>query len=124
MASGNQTVKIYNVDKSTEKIITLDQLFSSGSDYQTPISQNIKEQMRSQMKADPNLTYWLDGSEVPQWDFQSVDPSTTFYVNQSGNLVIVFDEGQVAPMFMGAVEFTIPSSITSPITRSGYLKGS
>lgn len=121
MASGDQSVKIYNVDKSTGKIITLAQLFKSGSDYATPISENIKDQMHQQMEEDPNLTYWVDGSDVPAWDFQSVDPNTTFYVNQDGNLVIVFDEGAVAPMYMGVVEFTIPDSAISAIALPSYL---
>ncbi|MDD4564639.1 MAG: RsiV family protein [Eubacteriales bacterium] len=122
MASGAESVKIYNVDKSTGKIITLDQFFKQGSDYAAAISDNIKEQMRDQMKQDPDLTYWVDGSDVPEWDFQSVGKDSTFYVNQDGNLVIVFDEGDVAPMFMGVAEFTIPSSVTADITLPGYLQ--
>lgn len=122
MASGDESVKIYNVDKATGKILTLDQLFQPGSDYAGPISENIKVQMRQKMKEDPDLTYWLDGSDVPQWDFQSVDKDSTFYVNGDGNLVIVFDEGAVAPMFMGVQEFTIPGSVVSGIALSGYLK--
>lgn len=122
MASGDQSVKIYNVDKATGKILNLSQLFKSGSDYAAPISESIKSQMRQQMKQNPDLTYWVDNSDVPEWNFKSVDQDTTFYVNQDGNLVIVFDEGAVAPMFMGVVEFVIPDSVISDIALPGYFK--
>lgn len=120
MADGAESVKIYNVDKASGKIITLDQLFKQGSDYAAAISDNIKEQMRQQMKQDPDLTFWID-SDVPAWDFQSVSEGSTFYVNEDGNLVIVFDEGEVAPMFMGVEEFTIPGTVTADIALPGYL---
>lgn len=120
MADGAESVKIYNVDKASGKIITLDQLFKQGSDYAAAISDNIKEQMRQQMKQDPDLTFWID-SDVPAWDFQSVSEDSTFYVNEDGNLVIVFDEGEVAPMFMGVEEFTIPGTVTADIALPGYL---
>lgn len=122
MADGAESVKIYNVDKASGKIITLDQLFKQSTDYAVPISESIKNQMRQKMKEDPNLTYWIDESDVPAWDFQSVDKDSTFYVNQDGRLVIVFNEGDVAPMFMGVQEFVIPDSVTKDIALPGYLK--
>jgi len=121
MADGAESVKIYNVDKATGKIITLDQLFKQGNDYAAVISENIKEQMRQQMKQNPDLTFWIDDSDVPAWDFQSVSKDSTFYVNEDGTLVIVFDEGEVAPMFMGVEEFTIPGAVTADIALPGYL---
>ena len=70
--------------------------------------------MKAQMKEDENVTYWLD-SEVPEWDFDSISDAATFYINQDGNLTIVFDEGEVAPMSMGVVEFEIPADIIQDI---------
>lgn len=120
MADGAEYVKIYNVDKATGKIINLSQLFQSGSDYAAPITDNIKEQMRQKMKADPDLTYWVDDSEVPEWDFKTVSQDTTFYLNGDNQLVIVFDEGEVSPMFMGVQEFVIPDAALSDIALPGY----
>lgn len=122
MASGDESVKIYNVDKATGRIIALDQMFQKDSNYIDVISENIKEQMRQQMKEDSSLTYWLDDSDVPEWNFESIDKDATFYVNEDGQLVIVFDEGAVSPMFMGVREFTIPTAILSDIALPDYLK--
>ena len=66
------------------------------------------------------ITYWLD-SETPEWDFQSVREDSTFYVNEKGNLVIVFDEYEVAPGYMGSVEFEIPDEVTRDLVQEGFL---
>ncbi|KAF5058839.1 Anti-sigma-V factor RsiV [anaerobic digester metagenome] len=121
MASGNESVKIYNVDKATGKILTLGDLFQSGSGYLDVLTKNIQAQMRTQMDADENLYYWLD-DEVTDWNFTALDPDTAFYVNENGQLTIVFNEGDVAPMYMGVVEFTIPTNAISDIAVPGYLK--
>lgn len=121
MASGNESVKIYNVDKATGKILTLGDLFQSGSGYLDVLTKNIQAQMRTQMDADENVYYWLD-DEVTDWNFTALDPDTAFYVNENGQLTIVFNEGDVAPMYMGVVEFTIPTNAISDIAVPGYLK--
>ena len=33
--------------------------------------------MKKRMEEDENLTYWID-SEVPEWDFKSINDDTTF----------------------------------------------
>ena len=50
-------------------------------------------------------------------DFQTITGDTTFYLNEKGNLVIVFQEGEVAPMYMGAVEFEIPAEVLDDIRK-------
>ena len=121
MASGSQEVKIYNVDKATGRILTLSDLFKSGSNYLDVLTKNIQEQMQAQMDADDSLYYWLH-DEVSDWNFTALSPDATFYVNEGGQLVIVFNEGDVAPMYMGVCEFTIPSDIVAGIALPEYLK--
>lgn len=120
MASGAQMVKIYHIDKNTGEMIGLSGLFKEGADYAKPISDNIKEQMKSQMEADEMATYWLD-SDTPEWNFETVTADTTFYINESGKLVIVFDEYEVAPGYMGSVEFEIPTEVIADIVQDGFL---
>ena len=120
MASGNESVMIYNVDKDTGKIISLSDLFKADSDYISVLTENIQSQMREQMQADDSVYYWLD-DEVEEWNFKELSPDATFYVNDAGELVIVFNEGDVAPMYMGVCEFTIPADVTKDIARPGYL---
>lgn len=121
MASGEETVKIYHIDKKTGELINLSGIFKEGVNYIDPISENIREQMKEQMAADENVTYWLD-SDTPEWDFKSITADTTFYINEEGRLVIVFDEGEVAPMSMGSVEFTIPTEVIQDIVQDGFIK--
>lgn len=121
MASGEETVKIYHIDKKTGELINLSGIFKEGVNYIDPISENIRKQMKEQMAADENVTYWLD-SDIPEWDFKSITADTTFYINEEGRLVIVFDEGEVAPMSMGSVEFTIPTEVIQDIVQDGFIK--
>ena len=106
MASGSEYRKTFNIDKNTGEILSLKDFFQEGSDYIGVISDAIKAQMKQQMEQDDSVIYWLD-SEVPEWDFQAIDDDTSFYFDGQGDLVIQFDEYEVAPGSMGAVSFTI-----------------
>ena len=121
MASGEETVKIYHIDKQTGKMISLSGIFKEGTNFIDPISNNIKEQMKEQMAADENVMYWLN-SDTPEWDFQSITADSTFYINEDGKLVIVFNEGDVAPMSMGSVEFVIPTEVIQDIVQDGFVQ--
>ncbi len=121
MASGAQMVKIYHIDKQTGELLNLAGLFKEGADYVTPISENIKEQMRELMAADESMMYFLD-SDIPENDFQSVKEDNTFYINEKGKLTIVFDEYEVAPGYMGSVEFQIPTEVVQDLVQEGFLK--
>ncbi|NBH12711.1 DUF3298 domain-containing protein [Lachnospiraceae bacterium] len=121
MASSSLSQKIYHIDKTSGKMITLQDLFLDKTDYQTAISENIKTQMKQQMAEDETKVYWLD-SDVPEWDFQHISEDVNFYINESGRLTIVFDECQVAPGYMGIVTFEIPTDVVQDIVKDGYLK--
>lgn len=121
MNSGNESVMIYNVDKSTGSILTLADLFLPDSDYIAVLTENIKEQMQARMDADENVHYWLH-DEIEAMNFKELSPDVAFYVNENGELVIVFNEGDVAPMYMGVVEFAIPAEVTADIAQPGLLK--
>ena len=120
MASGAESVRIYHIDKQTGKMINLKGLFKEDVDFITPISDNIKKQMKEQMAADESKMYFLD-SDMPETDFQSISEDTTFYVNDDGKLVIVFDEYEVAPGYMGTVEFVIPTEVIEGIVQDGFV---
>lgn len=111
--SSNTIRKIYNIDKRNETVLSLEGMFKN-NDYIDVISQNIKEQMRENMKKDKNKHYWLD-DEIAEMNFKSIDKNQDFYINENGELVICFDKYDVAPGYMGLVEFTIPSNIIEPL---------
>lgn len=122
MASGTQMVKIYHIDKQTGEMIGLDGLFKDGADYITAVSENIKEQMKERMAADESLVYWVDNEDMPEVNFKSIKEDNTFYVNENGKLTIVFDEYEVAPGYMGSVEFEIPTEAVEDLVQEGFLK--
>jgi hypothetical protein len=114
--SGYQWNYYYTIDLNTGERLQLKDIFAEGADYITPISENIKEQMREQMAADENIYYWLE-DEIEEWNFKAITDETSFYLNDKGNVVIGFDEGEVAPMYMGTVEFEIPAEALQGIRK-------
>ncbi len=106
----------YTIDLNTGERLSLKDIFKDGADYRTPISENIKEQMKAQMQADENVTYWLD-QEVEEWNFKTISDDVSFYLNEKGNVVIAFNEGDVAPMYMGTVSFEIPADVLDGIRK-------
>lgn len=115
--SGTEYQYFYHIDKTTGEIATLKDLFKDGADYKTAISDDIKKQMREQMDADENVIYWLDDEEVPEWNFQSIKDDQNFYLDENGQIVICFDEYEVAPGYMGLVQFTIDPDAVADILK-------
>lgn len=116
-ASGYEQHKYYHIDKRTGNIATLKDLFIDNADYVSPISEEIKRQMRENMAKDENLIYFLDSEITPEEDFVQIQPEQNFYFNENGDIVIAFDEYEVAPGYMGSLEFVIPSDILEPVRK-------
>jgi hypothetical protein len=114
--SGEEEDYYYTIDRMTNQQLALSDLFEAGADYVTPISENIKEQMRTQMAADENVSYWLDDEDdFAEYDFNTIDENTSFYLDEDGRVVIAFNEGDVGPMSMGCVTFTIDNDVLASI---------
>lgn len=116
-ASGYEHNQFYTIAKQTGNVVTLEDLFAEGSDYISAISENIKTQMREQMAADEGVIYFLDVDDMPEFNFQGITEQTNFYFNEKDELVIAFDEYEVAPGYMGAPEFVIPQEVTAAILK-------
>ncbi|MBS5934948.1 MAG: DUF3298 domain-containing protein [Clostridiales bacterium] len=115
-ASGNQYYRFYHIDKKTNSVATLSTVFKDDVDYITPISENIKEQMRANTNEDKGIVYFLDDEEISD-NFKEIKPDQNFYFNSNNDLVIVFDEYEVAPGSMGNPEFVIPNSVISGLLK-------
>lgn len=116
-ADGFEQTNHFVINKKTGQIETLMSLFGEDTDYVTPISHNIIEQMRAQMTEDPDVEYWLDSEEEPEMDFSRIREDQDFYIDKNGDLVICFNELEAAPMYMGTVEFTIPPEVISGLKK-------
>ena len=115
--SGFEQDFFYTINLDTGKRMKLSDLFIEGSDYRTIISDDIKKQMRKQMDEDENVSYWLEDKEVEEWNFEEIPEDVSFYVNENNELVICFNEGDVAPMYMGTVEFVISNEVLGEIRK-------
>ena len=112
--SSSEWYYYYTIDLNTGERLQLADIFTEGSDYVTPISENIISQMREKMAEDEMNMYWLD-DEIEELNFKAIKEDQSFYLDADGNVVISFNEGDVAPMYMGVVEFTIPNEVISDI---------
>lgn len=123
-ASSSTTMKFDTIDKKKEILLSLPILFKDKS-YIDIINKNIKEQMIDQMNQDEGKIYWipeanLDYSIDP---FDSITENQNFYINKDYKLVISFDKYEVAPGYMGVVEFIIPTNIlTNILVGNHYIK--
>ena len=66
------------------------------------------------------VQYFLDDSEISEWNFKGITDDANFYFNEKNNLVFVFDKYEVAPGYMGVCEFEIPSDVTKDILKDCY----
>lgn len=108
MASGAEFVKIFTVDKATGETVSLKDYLNSPEKLEA-VSQNIKDQMAAQMAEDEGKVYFTEGEPG---GFTGLAGDENFYLNEAGELVIVFGEYEVAPGYMGTVSFTIPADVT------------
>ena len=108
MASGAEFVKIFSVDKATGQTVSLKDFLNSPEKLEA-VSQNIKDQMAAQMAEDEGKVYFTEGEPG---GFTGLTGDENFYLNEAGELVIVFGEYEVAPGYMGTVSFTIPKDVT------------
>lgn len=71
--------------------------------------------MRQQMKNDENKIYFID-TDMSENDFKQIKEDQNFYFNNN-DLVICFDEYEVAPGYMSKTEFIIPNNIIYDILK-------
>ncbi|PYF08241.1 RsiV family protein [Ureibacillus chungkukjangi] len=121
--SSMTTIHYDTIDKQNEMLITLPSLFKDNS-YIEVINSNLIEQMEQQMNDDPSKMYFIDSPDAPVSDgFKTIAEHQNFYINADHKLVIAFNEFDVAPGYMGTVEFIIPTeAIQSILVSDEYIK--
>ena len=121
-ASSSLTIDYETIDKEKDMVITLSSLFKNDQ-YIARISDYIVEQMRQEMKeTNQEKTYWVSGAGLEDEAlvdlFTTIKADQNFYITEEGKLVVVFDEYEVAPGYMGVVEFEIPTKVLADILVS------
>lgn len=115
VGSSSTVMKYDTIDKQKEIVITLPSLFKNDA-YVSIINENVIEQMREQANAsNGEKVYWVSGAGIPDEElfdqFTTIKSDQNFYITAEGKLVIVFDKYEVAPGYMGVVEFEIPTEL-------------
>lgn len=99
------------LDKETGKVLELPDLFQLEANYVFPISREIRAQMEEQNNAGKAAFFLPGGIWSDEECFKSIAIDQNFYINDENQLVIVFDEYEVAPGSMGTPEFVIPTEL-------------
>ncbi|MCJ7856237.1 RsiV family protein [Lachnospiraceae bacterium NSJ-143] len=104
--SADEERHYYNLDLGSDKEMTLEDIL--GKDYITLCNESILKQIKERMAEDENNFYFGFGEDDSDIEgFKTITDDTAFYINKSGNPVIVFPKYEIAPGYMGYQEFEI-----------------
>lgn len=110
-ASGYEEDHYYTISLDSGERIHLADLFKDGSDYKDVLVKYVQ----SQIAADTENTYFSSSQLDHPLAYYLTDDS--FYLDQDGHLVIVFNEGDIGPMSSGTLTFTIPDEVIASIRK-------
>lgn len=91
--------RYYNIDVNTGKMVSLADFL--GTDYIAAANESIRQQL-SQIKEAGEI-FWTE----EEGGFSGITEDAKFYVNETGNPVIVFEKYEIAPGSSGEIEFEI-----------------
>lgn len=96
----------YNIENG-EKINLKDVL---GEDWKNKVDKQIYNEIQKQESENKNIKYFhkndMQGKGEDNY-FNGVSENENFYINENGNIVIIFDKYSIAPGYMGFPEFEI-----------------
>lgn len=91
--------RYYNLDLKNNEFLTLEDFL--GQDYVEKANESIRAQIDERMQNGETFFTSEEGG------FETIEADQSFYVNENGNPVIVFEKYAIAPGAMGEVEFEI-----------------
>lgn len=104
MAGGTEFKRDFTVDKASEKVISLEDVFGGDDDWKNKLYENIKAQMEKEMAENDAAMYFIGEN-----GFNEITGDENFYITEGGDVVITYDEYAVAPGSMGVVSFNVGS---------------
>ncbi|WP_202709946.1 DUF3298 and DUF4163 domain-containing protein [Sporosalibacterium faouarense] len=99
LASSYIKTYYYNIDINNNRIITLEDML--GENHIDVVNKSIFAQIEEARKNPNNM--FFEG----EMGFNGVSENQKFYINEEGNVVIVFDKYEIGPGVMGEPEFVI-----------------
>lgn len=102
-AHPNTYLDTLNVDLRNGRLLTLSDMFKSGSDYLTRLNTIVARQVAESQQ----LKGYFNKVEV--------DGTENFYITDNAELVLVYPPYAIAPYAAGTIEFIIPVSQVADI---------
>ena len=100
MADSYLQKKFYTVDLKTGEVYNIDHFL--GSDYQNIVKKSVQQQIAENKEKYPNLMYFDEA--VNNLKITNEQP---FYINKDNQVVVVFNQFEIAPGYMSLPEFII-----------------
>ncbi len=100
LADSHLQKKFFTINPTTGEIYNVEHFL--GSDYQNIILTTVKKQIAENTKNNPNLIYFDE--EVNNLKISIDQP---FYMNKDNQVVVVFDQFQIAPGYMSLPSFIV-----------------
>ncbi len=113
MAGATQFQKHFVLDKRSGQVLSLADLFDEDSGYASLLEAEIKKQMEANAAADSDLSYFPE--------MVKIEADQDFYITAQGQLVLCFDEYDVAPGYMGAQSFEIPTEAIASVLHTDLI---
>ncbi len=118
VGGSGQYSRCFTLDKRTATVLELSDLFLPESDYIGIISAEILKQMTDQVNSGKGDYFIPGGIWSDDECFKQIDADQNFYINDQNQLVIIFDEYQVAPGSMGMPEFVLTAEVLTDILKN------
>lgn len=100
MADSYLQKKFYAVDLKTGEVYNIEHFL--GSDYQNIVKKSVQQQIAENKEKYPNLMYFDEA--VNNLKITNEQP---FYINKDNQVVVVFNQFEIAPGYMSLPEFII-----------------
>ena len=109
--SSSDEHKYYNIDKKSEKLLTLDEIYKDTPDYKKILAEYIEKEMKRRNDEDEGLFFLPDDDFGGEDTKKALENINKFYINDAGNVVICFDKYEIAAGAQGSPEFEIPDDV-------------
>ena len=106
----------YNIDLEVGKELTLRDLL--GPSYKEIANKAVREGIEKRLKEDKDAMFYgysqgESGADdlTADCEFKSIEDNQSFYINNRGKIVLVFEKYSIAPGYMGEVEFELENEL-------------
>ena len=100
MADSYLQKKFYTVDLKTGEVYNIEHFL--GSDYQNIVKKSVQQQIAENKEKYPNLMYFDEAVNNLK-----ITNEQQFYINKDNQVVVVFNQFEIAPGYMSLPEFII-----------------